>query len=72
MEIIRQTDLSREGNDCYINETVMVCKQFDLYFVLRVVKVVGWSDYSEVIVESDLLKTEKEANKIYKRYGGKL
>ena len=50
MEVIYTTDLSRPGNDVYIYESVSLIKQFELYAVIRVWKVTGWSEQEEVSV----------------------
>jgi hypothetical protein len=67
MKIISTTQLSRPGNDCYIDEEVSLVEQFDLYAVLRFYKVSGWSDHEEVEV---LIATsnKSEAGKKYKEY----
>ncbi len=38
MKVIRTTDLSRTGNDCYIYETVSLLKTCDVYVVLNVIR----------------------------------
>jgi hypothetical protein len=67
MEVISTTNLSRYGNDCYIEESVSLVEQFDLYAVIRFYKVSGWSDREEVDV---LITTtsRSEAGKKYKEY----
>ena len=50
MEVIYTTDLSRPGNDVYIYESVSLIKQFELYAVIKVWQVVGWSEREEVSV----------------------
>lgn len=50
MEVIYTTDLSRPGNDVYIYESVSLLKQFELYIVLRIWKVTGWSEREEATV----------------------
>ena len=67
MNVISSTNLSRYGNDCYIEESVYLVEQFDLYAVIRFYKVSGWSDHEEVevlIATSD----KAEAGKKYKEY----
>ena len=72
MKIIAQTDLSREGNDCWINETVMLCEEFnDMYFVLSIEKVSGWSDYKDIGMY-EMNYSKDYAIKKYKELGGKL
>lgn len=50
MEVIYTTDLSRPGNDVYIHESISLIKQFELYAVIRVWRVTGWSEQEEVSV----------------------
>ena len=72
MNIISQTDLSREGNDCWINEAVILCEEFNLYFVFKIIKVSGWSDIQEVRSLCEPTDNKSEAASVYKKYGGKL
>jgi hypothetical protein len=67
MNVISSTNLSRYGNDCYIEESVSLVEQFDLYAVIRFYKVSGWLDHEEVEV---LIATsnKSEAGKKYKEY----
>ena len=67
MNIISSANLSRYGNDCYIEESVSLVEQFGLYAVIRFYKVSGWSDREEVSV---LIATsdKAEAGKKYKEY----
>jgi hypothetical protein len=67
MNVISTTQLSRYGNDVYIDEEVLLVEQFGLYAVLRFYKVSGWSSQEEVsilIATSD----KSEAGKKYKEY----
>ncbi len=67
MNVISATIVSREGNDCYIEESYSLVEQFGLYAVIKFYKVRGWSDYEEVSVlftSSDKV----EAGKKYKEY----
>lgn len=50
MEVIYTTDLSRPGNDVYIYESISLIKQFELYAIIKVWKVTGWSEQEEVSV----------------------
>ena len=69
MEVLYTTDLSREGNDCYINEAVSLVKQFGIYAVIKSLKVSGWADREEITV---LISTGdyEEARHTYKNNGG--
>ena len=67
MNIISTTDVSRYGNDVYIEESYSLIEQFGLYAVIRFYKVSGWSSKEEVeVIFSSSSKTE--AAKIYKNY----
>lgn len=67
MNIISTTNVSRPGNDVYIEESYSLVEQFGVYAVIRFYKVRGWSEKEEVSV---LLSTsnEGEARKKYKEY----
>lgn len=67
MNIISTTNLSRYSNDCYIEESVSLVEQFDLYAVIRFYKVSGWSNREEVSVLITT-KSRTEAGKKYKEY----
>lgn len=67
MNIISTTNISRPGNDCYIEESVSLVEQFDLYAVIRFYKVSGWADREEVSVLITT-KSRTEAGKKYKEY----
>ena len=71
MNILARTDLSREGNDCWINESVILCEEFNLYFVLSIKKVSGWSDYQEVRLVGEITDNKSKATLVYKTCGGK-
>ena len=67
MHVLSTTDVSRYGNDCYIEESYSLVEQFGLYAVIKFYKVSGWSDHEEVSV---LITTanKAEAAKKYKEY----
>jgi hypothetical protein len=69
MRIISTTDLSREGNDCYIYESISLVEQFDIYIVLNFIDITGWAEREEchvLCVTRDL----KEAKNVYKHHNG--
>ena len=72
MNILARTDLSRAGNDCWINEAIILCEEFNLYFVLKIMKVSGWSDYQDVSLLCEPTDNKSEAVSVYKKHGGKL
>ena len=51
MKIISVTDTSRYGNDCYVNETVSLVGQFDIYAVIICRKISGWYEEESIFVE---------------------
>lgn len=69
MRVISTTDISREGNDCYIYESVSLVEQFDIYSVINFLNVTGWAAREEVHVLCTTRDIDK-AKKVYKRAGG--
>jgi hypothetical protein len=69
MEVIYTTDLSRPGNDVYIYESISLVKQFELYAVIRVWRVTGWSEQEEVSVLYTSLSRSSAIQK-FKSYDG--
>jgi hypothetical protein len=69
MEVIYTTDLSRPGNDVYIHESISLIKQFELYAIIKVWRVTGWSEREEVLVLYTSL-SRSSAVENFERYGG--
>jgi hypothetical protein len=67
MNVLSTTDVSRYGNDCYIEESYSLVEQFGLYSIIRFYKVSGWSDHEEVSIVFTT-KSESCAGKKYKEY----
>lgn len=67
MEVLSSTNVSRIGNDCYIEESYSLVEQFDLYAIIRFYKVSGWSDREEVSVVFTS-SSRSEAGREYKKY----
>jgi hypothetical protein len=72
MKIISTTDLSREGNDCYIYESVSLVEAFGMYTVITCQKVVGWREHRDIYCRSNPTTDIDEAKHIYWEYGGNL
>ena len=72
MKIISTTDLSREGNDCYIYESVSLVEEFGMYTVITCQKVVGWSEHQDICFQNNPTTDIEEAKQRYWEYGGKL
>jgi hypothetical protein len=70
MKVISTTDISREGNDCYIYESVSLVEQFDIFSVINFLNVTGWAKREEVRVLCTTRDINK-AKKVYKSVGGK-
>jgi hypothetical protein len=69
MRIISTTDISREGNDCYIYESVSLVEQFDVYAVITCQRITGWAKREGMHV-LDSTTDYTKAKKAYKKYGG--
>jgi hypothetical protein len=69
VEVIYNTDLSRPGNDVYIYESVSLIKQFELYAVIKVYRVIGWSEREEVSILYTSLSRSTAVEK-FESYGG--
>ena len=63
MEIISTTDVSRPGNDVYIEESYSLVKQFGVYAVIRFYRVSGWSARQEVSVVISSTNYDEVRNK---------
>ena len=72
MRIIHTTDLSKEGNDCYIYKSVSLIEEFSMYTTLTAEKYVGWSDRKDIYVKYNPTCDYDKAKFEYKRAGGKL
>lgn len=70
MKIISTTDLSHEGNDCYIYKSVSLVEAFGMYNILTAEKVVGWYDKKGMYTKSETTCDLDRAKYIYKQEGG--
>ena len=70
MKVISTTDLSHEGNDCYIYEIVSLIKSGDLYVVLGIKQTIGWYENNEVYTEG--ITDDFERAKFLYRFAGGL
>ena len=61
--IVKQINKSREGNDCWIDETYTMCEWLGVYYILYHWKVTGWDNREEVRVVSEPTRNKEEANK---------
>lgn len=70
MRIISTTDLNREGNDCYIESSISLMEDRNLYFVILVEKVLGYPYTEKVIICGEPSTNRITAEFYYKDYGG--
>ena len=72
MEVLSSTNVSRPGNDVYIEESYSLVKQFGVYAVIRFYRVSGWSAQQDVSViiattnDAEARTKYKELCKFYK------
>ena len=69
MRVISTTDISREGNDCYIYRSVSLVEQFGIYSVISIQKITGWAEREDVVVLCTTTDIEV-AKQAYKNYEG--
>lgn len=71
LKIISVTDLSRPGNDVYINEELALIESKGEYYIAKTVNITGWTDHKEMYIV-DIPRTTKllDAIKWYKSQGG--
>jgi hypothetical protein len=70
MNVISKTEKSREGNDCWINEALYLCEEYDMYFVLKVTKINGWPNYKDISVVCNATPEKNIAETAYVNVGG--
>ena len=70
IKILGYLDKSRHGNDCLINESYAFCTCFDMYFILRIWKVTGWSSQKDAYLVCDPSSNIKVVNDKWKELGG--
>lgn len=71
MNIIFTVNTSREGNDCYIQETVSLIEQFGIYAIITCQKISGWFEGEDVIV-NQVTSDRELALKMFKDYANGL
>ncbi len=69
MRVISTTDISREGNDCYIYESISLVEQFGVYSVISCQRVTGWAEREGACILDSTTELTK-AKATYKKYGG--
>ena len=70
MRIISTTDLSREGNDCYIHSTISLMEDNELYFVILTERVSCYPYSTEAFIIDEAKLDKDNAVYIYKQNGG--
>lgn len=71
MRVISTTDLSREGNDCYSQESISLVEQFGIYAIIKYLRVPGWPDKEQVEVIFSCDKCGEAVEK-YDSLGGRI
>ena len=66
MKILRQINKSREGNDCWIDETYTMCEWLGIYYILHHQKVSGWNNCEKVSVVNEPTQNKEEIDKQWK------
>ena len=69
MNILHTTDLSRHGNDCYIEESVSLIEVFEMYSVIVATKITGWWGDEQISATAPTFSYPK-ALRWYKERGG--
>ena len=70
MKIISTTDLSHEGNDCYIYKSVSLVEEFGMYNILTAEKIVGWCEREQMYLKAQSTYNFDKAKWMYKQAGG--
>ena len=70
MNVLSTTDLSHEGNDCYIYKSVSLIEAFGMYNILTAEKTVGWFNDKKMYLKSDTTCNLDKAKYMYKQAGG--
>lgn len=63
MKILKQINKSREGNDCWIDETYTMCEWLEVYYILYHWKVTGWNNCGEVRVINEPTRNKEVVDK---------
>ncbi len=72
MKVISTTDLSHEGNDCYIYKSVSLIEAFGMYNILTAEKTVGGFSRKTMYTKSDITCDLDQAKYMYKQAGGQI
>ena len=70
MKVISTTDLSHEGNDCYIYKSVNLVEAFGMYTIITAQKIVGWNSSKQIYSKATVTCDLDEAKYMYKQCGG--
>lgn len=70
MRIVASVDKSREGNDCFINESISILEEFGIYSVIVCCKVTGWDD-REIMYTAETSSDYEKIKAKYKELRGK-
>lgn len=65
--VLRQINKSREGNDCWIDETYTLCEWLGVYYILYHWKVTGWNNREDVRVVNEPTRDTEVIEEQWKR-----
>lgn len=66
MKVLRQINKSREGNDCWIDETYTLCEWCEIYYIIHHWKVTGWSSDERVEIVNEPTRSKEVVDKQWK------
>lgn len=72
MKILATTDLTRNGNDCLIYESITLAEEFGMYLVIETEMVTGWCPDDAISIQSYTTDDLDDAKRRYKEHGGKI
>lgn len=75
MKIITTTDLSRDDGNCYVHETISLAEQFDMYFIIRCIKILGGNSINPKAAFAEVVFYNEDCGAVMEKYyelGGKI
>ena len=75
MKIITTTDLSRDDGNCYVHETISLAEQFDMFFIIRCVKILGGNSIDPKAAFAEVVFYNEDCGLVMERFyalGGKI
>lgn len=69
MNVLATTDISTDGNDCYIYKSVSLVEQFGMFGIIIMEKTTGWFDSSNIMVVHHTDSPQKAINSFIEHGG---